>query len=521
MDVFKKKTLLLICFATIVRFFLAGFIHLGNDEVYYRMYAQYLQWNYFDHPPMVGWIIRATTLNLLLDNDFFIRIGAIASAGFTTWLIFLCGKKLQSSYTGFLAAIIYTATIYGSIIAGTFILPDAPQMICWSAGLLVLLHIVQSNKIKKSSKKNMLLFGIVVGIGMLCKIHSIFLWFGFLGYAIFYNRKWFLEPSLYIAGFFTLILFYPVIQWNINNHFATYHFHSQRVAIASAGIDILSFVTFFTGQIFYYNPIIFIFMAIAVFAVIRNKTIISSNQKHLLLFCSIPLIIICSVTSLFKTMLPHWTAPSYIGIVLLTAMYFSNKKATGIGLKNYVPKPLVYALGLLAAIIFIGTIVVNFYPGTLGKKEKSDLGEGDFTLDLYGWKNLQKNFEKIADSATKKGEMKADAAIICNKWFPAAHIDKYVAMPLHKKLIAIGDTNDIHQYAWINNSRGNLKYGDDAYCIVPSNYYEDVKKNYGKYFKTILPVIIIEQKRGNKVCRYFYIWRLKSYFDSKNNLTIY
>jgi len=84
-------------------------------------------------------------------------------------------------------------------------------------------------------------------------------------------------------------------------------------------------------------------------------------------------------------------------------------------------------------------------------------------------------------------------------------------MPLHKDLIAIGDTNDIHQYAWINQTRKKLLPGDDAYCIVPSNYNTDVKTIYASYFTTILPPQIIEQKRNGTMCRYFYIWRLKQY----------
>ncbi|MEJ0102969.1 MAG: glycosyltransferase family 39 protein [Bacteroidota bacterium] len=138
---FKNKTILLILIATLVRSVAAGCIELGNDEAYYRMYAQFLQWNYFDHPPAVGWLIRATTFNLFLDNEFFIRLGAILSAAITSWLLFLCGRKLMNDYAGFLAVLIYTATLYGSIIAGIFILPDSPQMIFWSGGLYLLIDI--------------------------------------------------------------------------------------------------------------------------------------------------------------------------------------------------------------------------------------------------------------------------------------------------------------------------------------------------------------------------------------------
>jgi len=144
------------------------------------MYAQYLQWNYFDHPPIVGWLIRFTTANLYLDNELFIRLGAVVSAAITTWLIFLSGSKLDNAYTGYLAAVLYTATLYGSIIAGTFILPDSPQMVCWAAGIYLLLSTVKYNRVNRKQKKDLLLFGLVAGLCLLCKIHTVFLWMGFL-----------------------------------------------------------------------------------------------------------------------------------------------------------------------------------------------------------------------------------------------------------------------------------------------------------------------------------------------------
>ena len=130
---------------------------------------------------------------------------------------------------------------------------------------------------------------------------------------------------------------------------------------------------------------------------------------------------------------------------------------------------------------------------------------------MYGWEKLEMQFKKIARSDEQSGLMDKDAFIICNKWFPASHIDYYVAMPLQKEMIAIGDTNDIHQYAWINRERKKIKPGDDAYCIVPSNYYSDVKMQYADCFETIRLSQVIEEKRNGKACRYFYIWQLKNF----------
>jgi hypothetical protein len=515
---YKKKTLLLIAIATLARCITACYVELGNDEVYYRIYAQYLQWNYFDHPPMVGWLIRFTTLNLFLDNEFFIRLGAILSAAITTWLLFLSGKKLSTAYTGFLAAAIYTATIYGSIIAGTFILPDSPQMVCWAAGLYLLIDIAKYSTVNHTKKRKVLLFGVIMGLGMLCKIHTSFLWLGFLLYIVFYNRQWLKQPALYLSGSITLLFFYPVIQWNIDNHFVTYLYHINRVNVSEGGMNMNSFLIFSAGQIFYYNPIIFVFIIMAVIAAFKNELPLLSSQKRILLFCSLPLIITATVISLFKNVLPHWTGPAYSGLILLTACYFAKQKDKTITDKKIMPRPILLASALLAVIIMAGIILINFLPGTLGKKDKKLCGEGDFTLDMYGWRKLAPDFAKIIITDINDGLMKPDAVIICNKWFPAAHTDFYVAMPLKKDLVAIGDTNDIHQYAWINTKRKILKPGDDAYCIVPSNYYVDVQANYATYFKTILPPQIIEQKRNGAVCRYFYIWRLQHFLAKQNPL---
>lgn len=183
------------------------------------------------------------------------------------------------------------------------------------------------------------------------------------------------------------------------------------------------------------------------------------------------------------------------------------------------PKILVIACIFQMVIIIAGILLINFIPGTLGKKEKIHLGEGDFTLDMYGWGNLKTQFKKIAEADLKRGSMKKEAVIICNKWFPASHIDFYAAMPLNKDLVALGDTNDIHQYAWINNERKKLKSGDEAYCIVPSNYYVDVKTVYAGYFETIELPQIIEQKRNGEICRYFYIWRMKKFIEKQKPRT--
>ena len=73
-----QRLVQLVVFASLLRMVVAAVLEFGNDEVYYFLYALDLQANYFDHPPGVALLIRLSTLNLLLTDEFFVRLGAIA-----------------------------------------------------------------------------------------------------------------------------------------------------------------------------------------------------------------------------------------------------------------------------------------------------------------------------------------------------------------------------------------------------------------------------------------------------------
>src|SRR6476620_5450793 len=127
----KKTAVLLIVITTLVRLFCATQIELGNDEVYYWTYALYPDWSHFDHPPMVGIVAQLFSLNQLLTDDFFLRLGPIVLSALNTWIIYRIGTKVKGSRTGLYAAFLFTGSIYCSIISGFSLTPDAPLVFFW------------------------------------------------------------------------------------------------------------------------------------------------------------------------------------------------------------------------------------------------------------------------------------------------------------------------------------------------------------------------------------------------------
>src|SRR5215831_4606290 len=115
---YKKKVVLLILAFGFIRLILAFIIQLGNDESYYWLYSQHIKSNYFDHPPMIALWIRATTLNLWLQNfPGFIRLGSVISCCIASWFMFKCVVALTNERAGFFAACLYNTFYYTGVMA--------------------------------------------------------------------------------------------------------------------------------------------------------------------------------------------------------------------------------------------------------------------------------------------------------------------------------------------------------------------------------------------------------------------
>lgn len=479
---------------------MAGTIELGNEEVYYRLYADPLQLNYFDSSPMVGWLIRLSTFNLFFDNAIAIRSGAIFCSAISTWMMYKCGRRLVNEYTGFLAALLYTASIFGSIIAGTFMLPDAPLMVCWLASLYMLIKITETKYITKKSIKCILWFGVFTGIGMLCKIYMVFVWLGFILYILFYCRDWLMHWSIYAAASVTILLFTPVLLWNVQNDFFTFIYYYKKINFSNSSVNFESLLSFAGGQVFYCNPVVFFLIVRAVW---HRDLFVKKTNKRMLLLAGVPLIFLATIFSLFKELQPYCTAPAFSSLILLTAGYYSRKHWVSKS-KLLVPSGFSFATVVLVFIVAGCMALVFLFPGTLGSKNEQRKGDGDLTLDVYGWKDFSTSFDSIYHS-THPGSNVGKTIILANEWVPAAHIDFYVAQPLNIQTVVIGSIEKIHQYHWLNKQRGLPADSTDIYVISPSNYI--VSKENIAALKNILPTHrdTIIQYRNEKEVRKFYV----------------
>jgi len=504
----------IIIISSLIRLLVAWLVELGNDEVYYFTYALHLQGNYFDHPPGVGILIRLSTLNLWLQSELFVRLGAIVCAALGTFISFKIGNLIRNERTGLYAALLYNTSIYTSIIAGTFVLPDSPQVVFWLLGLWFMGKMVLGFQNEaRIPLKDWIYFGVVCGCCIMCKVHGVFLWAGMGLYILLFKRKLFLQPSLYLAIFLTAIICSPILIWNWQNDFITWNYHSNRVDEST--FKIKNFARTLLGQLLYNNPINVFLIFLALFKY-RKRKYLEPGVRNIILCTGLPLIITTTLFSLFNSVLPHWSGPGFLTLTFLAAAYLDSITVVT---QKAIPPILNTSLALIFLVVVGGVGIINYYPGTLGRKNIPKYGKGDFTLDMWGWQAFEQQFAQFL-TQQKDSLNYNKLKIVSNKWFPAAHLEYYVARPLHTEVIGIGKLTDLHHFVWLNQYRSGLQKGHNALCIVPSNYPEDVQSTYQDYFSSVKLLHTFCVTRNGKPARYYSVYLLQNYLatDEANQL---
>jgi len=129
-----KLALVLICLLSVR--FLALFVApwgLHGDEAQYWAWSQEPAFGYFSKPPMIAWVIAATT-SLFGNAEWAVRLSAPFLHIATSLMIFLTARRFFDAKVGFWAALIYAlmpAVWLSSYIMST----DAALLLCWAAAL--------------------------------------------------------------------------------------------------------------------------------------------------------------------------------------------------------------------------------------------------------------------------------------------------------------------------------------------------------------------------------------------------
>jgi len=493
---YRKKAVVVVLVFLCLRIIVSNFLDVGNDESYYWTFSQQLQWNYFDHPPMVAIRIRLFTANLLLeDYTFFLRLGSFVGAAISSYFIYNAIKAVSTDKAGLAGVFLYNISFYTFLTTGLFIMPDTPQMVFFTASMYFITQILKND----SRKRAWIFFGITAGLCIMSKVHGVFLWGGLFLYALIYKRAWFKNAGFYISMLITAVIISPILIWNIQNDFITFRFHSERITVnEKSSFNMMGLLTEIIGQIVINNPFN---IGLIAFFFFKRFTTKSKAALQVFKLIGITLLVVILTIALFRNTLPHWSGPAYISLLPIAAIGLSQIKFSTS--KAFTASAVVYTILSLSLIV----IAVNFYAGSYSNATGIEIGKNDISLDAYGWKE---GGEKFAVYYNSQHTGNKRPPLVCNTWW-GGHDEYYFARPLNIKMIGLAPVLNIHQYAWrMATDTVNLKM-DTAYAIVHSYDYFDAKKTYGSYYNKVDSVFTIPVMRAGKLAYNFNIWRLSGW----------
>jgi 4-amino-4-deoxy-L-arabinose transferase-like glycosyltransferase len=433
----------------------------------------------------------------------------VISSSVCTILVFQIGTLLRDRRTGWLAALLYTCSPYGSIATGVFILPDSPEMAFWFASLYVLIQLAKSEGKHSAQMRNWLWFGVLSGFCILSKVHGIFVWLGAFGYACFFDRKWLKEPGIYYAMTITMVMASPILFWNIQNQFVSIRFHAHRAAINS-NMDTWLFVKQFWELVWINNPVIFFLTLKSLVRIVSGKFRAGRKETAIILFCSLPLALSLLILSFFRETYPHWPGPAYSTLLFLPAIDLGESTRNRI---RWIPG--ILKLAMLLLILFSSSLILitRYYPGTMSPVQDGiEVGNGDAGLDMIGWTELGIRFDSLFRSDVRNHHMTASAPLVVTKWYPAGHEDFYIGHFTGQETFGIGGIDSLHQYYWTNQFKKPLVEGGNGYYIIPSNQFES--KTFDRlteHFSRFELALTLPQYRSGVICKQVYVFRLMGY----------
>lgn len=337
----QKNAYLLILFVAIFSTIYNAFMPIHYDEAYYWMWSHHLQGGYYDHPPMVAYLIYLT--NFISESVWGVGLVGVLTMSVTAIYIFKLTKLLSDEKTALNGVIIFLSVILTH--AGYIIItPDDPLIMFWALSLYYGYLALFTNK-----RKYFVLLGLFLGAMMLSKYPAILFVFTLLLFVIIKKRELFLTLNFYITVVLSAIVVSPLIIWNYQHEWISFLFQLHHGTTQTFEISPYFIFEFMVAQFGVFSPV---FAYILFYYLIKNKLFIKDEKMFFISLSVVVILLFFLYKAFYMSMSPAYGAPAYVGGAVLTAIF----------IKQYNLQKL-FKVGLIVALVFtiLGRVVFFFF----------------------------------------------------------------------------------------------------------------------------------------------------------------
>jgi len=278
-------------------------LELQGDEAYYWMYSRYLDWGYFDHPPMVAVFIRIG--DSIMHNEFGVRLLTVLASTFSIYLLWLILKKYAVDAWAFVMVVsgIFIFHIYGFTIT-----PDAPLFL-----FTALFYYFYQQYLEDDSPGLALILAIIIACLFYSKYNAVLV----VAFTVLANLKLLKRWTFWMIVLLAVILFVPHILWQINHGYPSINYHLYERSGDS--YDITNVFSYLPGQLLMAGPLIGWFLFYRAFTTKVKDPFI----RCLLVNCAGTLIFFF-FSSIKGEVQPHWTFVLFAPLVILVLIGFKQ-----------------------------------------------------------------------------------------------------------------------------------------------------------------------------------------------------
>lgn len=451
------------CFGLVVflHLLLGLVIGLSPDEAHYALYGLHIDWSYFDHPPLVGWLQWLPAH--WLEYDWSLRLIPMFCWALSALLLIKLNQDfkqiVQNTQNEMLDGVpgallhetrldsVSSPLILISLspllhLLGIALVPDTLLMPLVCLIMLVTWKIINQLP-PRTSQFNVNLsdwcwLGLLLGLAGLSKYTAVLIaisvaivLFKAIGIALFKQKGLWL--GVLMAAFMVL----PVLYWNWLHDWISFAYQFGHASGQQNWLFRKSFA-YFLVLILAYGPLL-----LAGLLYLRDRTrsdLVIEFKPYVHLkkplvsvefFClafGLPLLLLLVVLSGRGSTLPHWAAPAWVSLIPLAAL--------GLDRLRWISKRLFKSLVYLQLLFCLGLFSLMMCAG-LGKESGQQalalpgLRSEDFRVnpfaDLFGWQDAGRVAKQLATINH------IDSLVVTN-WTLASRLAWY-ARPLPVKVI--------------------------------------------------------------------------------------
>lgn len=302
-------------FALIAAWFVINFVQAAvtlayEDEGYYEVYANNLDWGYYDHPPMVALMIVAG--HLFLGGTIGMRLFAVILSTLSCIVIWKLIDDKNADKNRILLFFILIGSLVMFNIYGFIVVPDSPLIFFSSLFLLA-----YKNYLDKPSWRSSFLMAFLAAAMLYSKYHAVIL----LGLVVLSNLKMLKDIKMWTAFIVIMLLFTPHLLWQFDHGFPSFKYHLYQRNVDFSYTYPLEYIPY---QMLVFGPTTF---GALIYVLIKRKP--ADAFEKTLYFITIGFIGFFWIMTYRGHAEPHWTVVCIIPVVILIYRHcLQDKKLT-------------------------------------------------------------------------------------------------------------------------------------------------------------------------------------------------